>query len=287
MSLIIYSLTSTTQNGMPITFDDTEYQLADPMSKSPRASYFHPSNDAAHKLSRCVECMRDIEEMLQTIPKVKSVAKRRRRLKQLFTPLYSFITCIVDLMHDIQTNPETRSCINSKETASIVTEMEKRFKANIPTTLRLVRDKMSAHVDKNLHSCEAQQIFSKADFSQVGFWLHSSLCVLADLLKLPIYQWSCDSRSKGSAKILPSGSLVLIEIGIDENNRPSHIKGASLVKQDPRNEIFLLIKKIVASSRWMFRKHDPQITGFAEDKPGSSWAKSLETLLDDDREDTL
>ena len=76
---------------------------------NPGPHQMQPSNTVACKLYRCIECMRDISEILGAIQNVKARDKRRRRLKLLFTPLFSFVDSLVDLLHDIQSNPQTKN----------------------------------------------------------------------------------------------------------------------------------------------------------------------------------
>lgn len=269
----------TEPKGIPIYADDTEYVFSDSVAEVSGPEHMQPSNVAARKLYRCIECMRDISEVLEAAHLAKAKDKRRRRMKLLFTPLFSLVGSLVDLLHDIQTNPDTKRGL-PPETAALAGRLEDRLKKNVPfgssQTLREVRNKMSAHVDKNLHPFEAQKLLAGVETWHVGWWLHCCLTVLADLLKLPIYQWSCESRFPDCVGIFSPDGPFLTVFALD-GTKLSHIAGCFIVS-DPRKRIFDLLREVVEQSRWMFREGDPQIQGYQEDEPGTSWARSLETL---------
>ncbi len=267
---------------IPIYFDDTDYTIIDSVAENAGGAHLYPSSAAAQKLYRCIECMRDINEVLEAVPGAKSTDKKRRRLKILFTPLFSFIDCLFDLLHDIQNNPVTTSG-EPPEVRSTASAIEERLKKHIPygtsEVLREVRNKMSAHADKDIYPTQARELFAKATPSQVGLWLHSGFAVFADLLKLPIYQWSCKSKFPDCVGILSPGGPILTILRHSEGVA-TELVGCYLVKRDPRNEVIELVKELADNSRWMFGPGDPQIRRFVEDAKGSHWAKSLETLPD-------
>ena len=66
-----------------------------------------PANTPAQKLFRCVECLRDLDVLLQAAGRSKAKVKRRRNLKILHTPLYSLVEAIKTLANDLENNPDT------------------------------------------------------------------------------------------------------------------------------------------------------------------------------------
>lgn len=266
--------------GIPIYLDDTEYVILDTLTETTGETHLYPSNTVAQKLYRCIECMRDLLEMLEAIPEAAGSEGRRRRLKLMFTPLFSLVECVVDLLRDIQTNRTTTGGL-PKDTPRLAKELENRLLANIPfgsaQMLREIRNRLSAHADRKMYPTEARELFSRAKESDVGLWLHTTLVVLTDLLKLPIYQWTCDSRFPGCFGVLsPTGPFLTI-FGL-KGDKLSHIEGCFLLKQDPRGGIFDLLTSVVEKSSWMFGPSDLQIRFVTKDGSKQSWAESLQIL---------
>lgn len=262
---------------IPIYYDEIEYRIVDAVSELPKSRQLQPSNIAASKLCRCIECLKDILEILEAAQQVKANDKLKRRLKQLFTPLFSFLGCLNDLLHDIQSNPDTKRGLNP-DVDTLVSRIEKKLKENVPfEVLRTIRDKTSAHIDKKMAPIAVQQLLSKIKTHEVGWWLHCLLTVFFDLLKLPIYQWCCESSFPGCIGIISADVPALTIFKLD-GIKLSRIECIFQLKKDPRMEVFNLVEEVVKQSKWMFREHDLQIINFKEDKPGSTWAKSLESI---------
>jgi hypothetical protein len=91
--------------GRPVYADEVR-QLADVVTEYQPHSW-KPANYAAQKLFRCVECLRDMEVLLQTAGRLKNKTKQRRKLKIIHTPLYSLVEAIRDLANDLENNPDT------------------------------------------------------------------------------------------------------------------------------------------------------------------------------------
>lgn len=78
--------------GMPIYLDPFDREVADSLSEGEaEANAWYPSNKAAQKLWRCLECLRDIDELLEEAIHLKNATKKKRRLKIAITPLHSLI----------------------------------------------------------------------------------------------------------------------------------------------------------------------------------------------------
>lgn len=266
--------------GLPIFLDETERPIVDPLSADTGAQDFRPANKPAEKLYRCIESMRDLLVILESIPTTKAADKRRRKTKVIFTPLYSFVASLQRLMHDIQNNPDTKAHL-PKGTDKIIEEMDCRLASIVPhgktELLRVIRNRMSAHIDEDLDPSEAQELFSRATLPEVGLWLHACITVLCDLLKLPIYTWSCGTSrpNEFGLTVVNEPIMTTFEIG---HLGPKRISGFYIIKRDPRTDVFNLAKDVVNASEWMFGPNDIKIRGFTEDGPRDSWAKSLETL---------
>lgn len=271
---------STASKGMPIYFDDGR-QLTDIAEEDDKRHDWHPANPAATKLFRCVECLRDIEAMLKGAGRSKNKVKQRRKMKIMLTSLHSLATGIRDLLNDLENNPDTIQKL-PKGAREIVPKLRTRFLANVAIgngdLLSQARNKISAHVDKDLQPREARTLLGNAKPAQVGWWLHSCVTVLADVIKLPVYFWSVESEHKDWIRIMFNEPL-LSTITIS-NGRIEKLIALHFIRKPPRRHILELLMRVVKDSAWLFGPNDPRIRKFVEDEPGATWAKSLIALPD-------
>lgn len=94
--------------GMSIYLDTFDREIANSLSEGEaEANAWHPSNPAAQQLWRCLECLRDLDELLEEAFHQKNSTKKKRRLKNAITPLHSLMFALDDLLNDIQSNNET------------------------------------------------------------------------------------------------------------------------------------------------------------------------------------
>jgi hypothetical protein len=268
--------------GAPMYPDDKDRFIMDPLKEQLSPYDYYPSNVAAQKLYRCVEAMRDILNDLEDAAETQAKDKRRRKVKRLFTPICCLAEHVINLLNDIRSNPDTKRLL-TEDVNVLADEIEQKFSEIVPhqhgQILRVIRNKMAAHIDGRQKPDEAHKLFSEATSAQVGLWIHASITVIADLIKLPIYQWTTGTDNPNHFLILSSNNpFPVMPVFETENGVMKRILGALIPQNDPRKEIQNLIFLIVTKSQWMFRKTDPQIRGFIEDSPESSWAKSLESL---------
>jgi hypothetical protein len=224
-----------------------------------------------------VECVRDIELLLQTAGRLKSRTKQRRKLKIIHTPLYSLVEGIRDLANDLENNPDTVRQL-PQGARQLVPQLRSQLllisTAEKGGLLSTTRDRIAAHVDRELSAEEMQFLLSQADPSQIGLWLHTCVAVLSDFIKLPVYFWSCEPDGDDTVRILFKEPFV-VTFGLDSTGRANRLLNLHLVASPPRYEVAKLLMRVVKNSKWMFRANDQRITSFEADKPGDPWAKSL------------
>lgn len=265
--------------GSKPVYADQVRQLAD-VATGHQPQAWKPANVVAQKLFRCVECLRDIEVLLQTAGRAKSKVKQRRNLKILHTPLHSLVEAIRDLANDLENNPDTVSRL-PEGARQIVPQLRSQLLL-ISTVekgglLSTTRDKISAHVDRELSADEMQILLSQANPSQIGLWLHTCVAVLADFIKLPVYFWSCEPDGEGSLRVLSKEPFV-VTLGLDSSGKADRILDVHMIPKPPQRDVLQLLMRVVKHSKWMFGSNGSRIAQFVEDKPGDSWAKSLQWL---------
>ncbi|WP_039913004.1 hypothetical protein [Cellvibrio mixtus] len=184
--------------GMPIYLDNTPRNISDSL-EAVEVDSWYPSNSASQKLWRCLESLRDLDDLLIDSSNQKNSTKRKRKLKIALTPLHSLIISLDDLCNNIQCNEETRGLLDDSKVKE-VSEIQKIYSRLLPhdhkSNITTARNKLSAHVDKNIFPLEAQKIGGVITSSEFGRWLHICLHLILDLTKLDIYQWSCKSPGK-------------------------------------------------------------------------------------------
>jgi hypothetical protein len=264
--------------GKPVYADKVRHLADVATGHQPQA--WKPANTAAKKLFRCVECLRDIEVLLHTAERLKNKAKQRRKLKILHTPLYSLVEGIRDLANELENNPDTFRQL-PKGARQLIPELRSQL-LRISTAekgglLSTTRDKISAHIDRELSAQEMQMLLSRADPSQIGLWLHACVAVLSDFIKLPVYFWSCEPDGVGTIRILFKEPFV-VTLGLDSTGKANQILDVHLILSPPRYDVFVLMMRIVKKSKWMFRAKSHRITSFVPDDPEDTWAKALQWL---------
>jgi hypothetical protein len=280
MSGKVMKIVSSSQGS--VFYADIERTLTDAVKTDDAKHDWFPANQVAEKLCRCVECFRDLQNHLEDAHHINEAAKRRR-LKTLLTPLHSLAIGILDLLKECQSNPETAKKIQ-KET-ELVSRLRKLLLNHVPIgkdevgkdrLLSKLRHTTSAHIDKSLSADEARQLIANLKSHEVGLWLHVCIAVFSDLLKLPIYFWSCKSEKSDVFHIMMCEPFLISMRIKDEESL--EIVDTHIIKNSPRNEIGGIIFSVIEHSRWMFRPGDKQIQKISYDKDGDSWAQSLNNL---------
>lgn len=251
-------------NGIPIYLDNTDRYIADSMDE--KANSWYPSNSAAQKLWRCLESMRDIENLLAESADQKNATKRKRKLKIAITPLHSLITAIDDLCNNIQSNPDIRNQLEKdqiKDISAMKTEFAKLMPHDHKSPISKVRNKLSSHIDKKLHPNSAQKLSNVIKPHEFGRWLHICLHLVLDLTKLNIYEWACDAPDK-EYKCFMHNEPFIVTFKLDGEN-VSELAAVNLAKSSPRNAISEIVDCLVKHSQWMFKKGQPRIYGLKED----------------------
>jgi hypothetical protein len=264
--------------GMPIYFDPTDRNIVDSLSEEEvDADNWYPSNKAAQKLWRCLECLRDLDELLEIAVNQKNAAKKKRRLKIAITPLYSLILAIHDLLNDIQCNEETSKLLKQNDLDQI-SKITNQFNSMLPhdhkAHLSILRNKLSSHIDKKLYPHEAKEIGSTIIPSEFGRWLHICLHLLLDLIKLNIYSWTCKSPEKSFIRLMTNEPF-LVTFKLEEEIYK--IVGIHIANS-PKNSIPIIIKILIENSQWMFKPNQPRIGALHEDSK-ENWNTFLDNKI--------
>jgi hypothetical protein len=253
--------------GMPIYLDPFDRGIANSMSEGEaEVNAWYPSNSAAQKLWRCLECLRDLEELLEEAVQQKNATKKKRRLKIAITPLHALISALDDLLNDILCNKETSRLMKVDEHGQI-NAIAKQFNLMLPhdrkAAVSVVRNKLSSHIDKKLHPNDARKIGDIISPSEFGRWLHICLHLVLDLTKLDIYWWACDPLVDGYVRLMQNEPFI-VTFKVD-NKELIEFAGLHIANGSPKNSIPSVVEALVKSSAWMFKPGQPRIGALKED----------------------
>ena len=246
-------------HGMPI-FLEPDKKVADPISKLDVDAWL-PANTAAQKWWRCIEVMRDLDLVLSSLESQKNATKRKRVLKIAITPLHSFAIAIDDLCNDIQCNQKTKNKL-SVDDLKEVKEIQRLFNKLLPhdhkAVLTVVRNKLSAHIDKQIHPLDAQKMTQDFTPDEFGRWLHICLHIILDLTKLDIYEWSCKSPSDKYVRFTTNEPYIVTFLPDGPNG--AELAGLNISSSSPKNEAGNLVEAMLKHSKWIFKKKKQPIT---------------------------
>jgi hypothetical protein len=258
---------------IPIYDDQTEWNIVDTATESERNEW-HPSNGPARRLCRCLEGLRDLEESVEHLLGVQNRSKRRRRLRSVVVPLHSLCTSTVDLLNSILSQKQFANRLPEhcgKDVARLISFLKCHVPFEGIGKLAVLRNKISAHYDRDMHPSEMRVVNLSVDLTEVAEWISILISVLSDVLKLDVFVWSGAGYTEGSLMIMCSEPLMTdFEV---RNGNVVGINGCYLSKS-PKWQIYAALNTVWRLSDRMFERSSRwRIKEFVEDKPGDHWSK--------------
>lgn len=222
--------------------------IVDPAIEPITEVQFKPSNVITQKLWRTVESLRDIENLLGDIVAISETSKRRRRMKILATPLYSFYESIRNIKNYYESEREYKNHTSKKH----IQNTWERMSTDIDIDkLKTIRDKLSGHIDKRLSVEDVEQMTQDMTHFHITVWLHVCILILFELLDLQIYGWYTDDVQSDRIRLMVAdGVLVTIN---QENGHPGYIEAVTFT-QSPKHQIELICQKIIENTQWVFQE---------------------------------
>jgi hypothetical protein len=269
-------MSETPQQGIPIYLDPVDRILVDSTAESATPQEWHPSNRAADRLLKCREALNDIQEVIESFSGVKNPTKRRRRLRPIFVPLHALCENLVALMDQIQSDRSIHGRLPPGATSTI-TKLKSRFVSLVPFDrkgkLGLLRNRVAAHYESSMSPADMRDLLNSTEVTEIGEWLHISIGVLCDLLKLDAFMWNASGPSADTITTMCQEPLISVLkvkdsaiVGFD---------GFLLCKKSPKMMLFEQIETVATISQCLFeRSSDYRIHGFREDDP-IDWARML------------
>ena len=236
------------QKGIPSYKDTKARSLSDPAHPYIEVADWFPANEAASKVWRCVEGLRDILNLIGDIQPVDNLHVLRR-IKVLVTPLYSFCQAVHALCNYLADTPGIAKQIPGEQLKQL-NELRKYLQSQVPlhndAPLREVRDKMSAHIDRNISPSKAHDIVAQVTPEIAVKWLHSSIAALMESLNLDVYAWGVEDHPPGYVKLMNSEPFV-VTFELDSDGNP-HAIAAIEITRSPKYIVAELCYKALAKS---------------------------------------
>jgi len=229
---------------IPVYVETATLDVLDP-ARVQVSTVWQGSNHITFKLLRCVEAVRDLTKLLESIPRLEQPLGDKRFAKILATPLYNLACGILDLFNEIESNAKEYSSLSATERNQL-SERKNRFMELVPTEkgsdLREVRNRMSSHIDKDAVMLPSQY-WSKVDIAAFFRWLALCLIELMHLLDLDIYSWTRDSKQPSICSLMTiDGSVVNLYM---QNGDPVGIQSFTFAKS-PKYEVAREIEGLVS-----------------------------------------
>lgn len=235
------------KRGMPIYLDRTDRKFASFDSDIDSPTWY-PSNRAAHKLWRCVEALRDIESLLEVIG--NSPSDSSRKLKIATTQLHTLAATVHDLCNYFA-GDETLKKELSKNEIDVIKRVNKELMLNVPvrnnSDFDKLRNKLSAHVDAELHPSETRKLSELLNPDKFYVWLTYSIKGVIELLNFNVYHWTCESNVPNSISIMCTEPFVAT---LQLQPEPKLIS-VNIANGSPRNEIPVLCTEVLGLADWM------------------------------------
>lgn len=246
--------------GMPI-YQEPDKKLADSLSEI-EIDAWYPADSVTKKLWRCVESLRDLDLVLESLLNQKNATKRKRTLKIAVTPLHALALAIDDLCNDVLCNKETSNKVSESDRKEVA-EIKKLFGEVLPhdhkSIFTSIRNKLSSHIDKKIHPHDAQKLTKEFSSEEFGKWLCICIHVILDMNKIDMYAWSCNAPSEEYMRFMTNEPFVVTML--PEGPNGAEMVSLNIAKNSPREEIPELVESLINHSKWLFRKNESPIKG--------------------------
>ena len=198
-------------SAFPVLIDESTPEITNP-ARGPQVDDWQPACDCAIKLIRCLEAIRDLSPICKFLQMQHSSETRNRIAKSLATPLYSLADALRDVYGEIghsqvkQMNKAQRRELNARRDKFIASVFSAKNGA-----LKTVRDKISAHIDKDT-ILGGDKIWRQVD---LAFFLGVADTCMREfdfVLQLDIYTWIKRTDDPNLIRLMNvDGTLVDIE----------------------------------------------------------------------------
>jgi hypothetical protein len=266
------------RKGMPIHLDKRDRSVVDFNSEGAQGpDEWHPMNGAAKGLCRCLVALGDIEEALEHYFATSDAKKCRRRMRAMSIPLHSLCVAIIDTINVIQSDVQLHSRLPTTAPKEL-TDLRTRFSRLVPFDrkgkLGVIRNRISAHLDRADSPSEMRAIVLSVDSTEFGEWIHACIGVVCDLLKLDAYMWTA-STAREDLTLTMCQEPIMAALRVADGHVVG-FEGAFVRRRSPKFDVFESAQRVCKLSQGLFERPSRfRISGFYEDNPKNPWARML------------
>ncbi len=229
----------------PIRLDPSEPQIEDP-SQPLDLTHWQPQDKRTSKLTRCLEALRDVTTAFRPVADAGEDVDKRL-LKQSITPIYTLATALRDLSNELQNNCHQE--LNDKEKAAIAhhfTIFTKAVPTDSASPLKIARDKLSAHLDKDTLTPGYRDFWNQFDLSSVADWIIGCVRMFAIFIQPDLYHWTRNGGQAGRVTVMRFNQLELqLVVGGDEVADISELR----LSRSPKEAIDRELRELVVVVR--------------------------------------
>ena len=254
---------------IPVYFGSPDLRLFDPAIPEGSPGWA-PADQVSLNLYRCVEGLRDIAVDFELMKQVGLALRGKRKVKALATPLYNFASALRDLFSFLVGDKGTAEKLGASLRKTVCTrklQYERRVPLGRAGALRIVRDKMAAHLDEEPVASPAR-FWAKVDMPQCLRWVKESLKEMVYLVGLDVYVWTRESGHPKLRSIMFSDGILtnlLVEDG--------HARGILnvMLARSPKYGISEEIKSVVSAWNHLARGYgmDGELIAWRDRRPGA------------------
>jgi hypothetical protein len=168
----------------------------------------------------------------------------KRLVKQVIPPVYNLAIAVRDLFNYVQSNHWREF---GKQRQGKLAKRFKQFSEAVPTVggvLKTARDKIAAHLDKDLFTTEYRQFWDSFGIADVLGWIKGCLRLLQVLIPLNIYSWT---RRAGYSNVVNLMNVDGSEVSIRmKDGKPADLVGIRFVIS-PREGFVCEARELAAS----------------------------------------
>lgn len=102
------------KRSIPLYIDQSEPKINDP-GLYESDTVWYGSNEISVKLLQCLEAMRDLSLIMNSLANFDDPTTQKRLVKQLSSPLYTMVNCIWNMFNELESNAKNYNLLASTQ----------------------------------------------------------------------------------------------------------------------------------------------------------------------------
>jgi hypothetical protein len=265
--------------GMPVYADDQVREIVDSLESNGKNPGWYPANGPSRALWHCLESLRDIEQVVRDASSKKNGTKRKRYAKFLSIHLLSLTRSMDGLCNQIISDKDSHSQLKKnipKEVSRIKRDLLELVPSENKEKLATIRNKLGAHIDKEMWPWNSEKLFKNDDIHEIGKWLHICIHAIVDLIKLEYYSWSLNSGRPNYTRIMSNEPCILT---FHVHGEEKDLAAIHISKRSPKQTIIFVIESVLKNSDWLFKPEQRRILQLVSDS-GKNWNTFKDAKID-------